>query len=85
MSPPASAQGSAGSGDRVIVAATSYEPFARDLRRVTEPSEWFIERVPADSQLSDQIDRWKTMSACGWDVTALISPDSRTVVALGCR
>lgn len=69
----------------MIVAATSYEPFARDLRCVPCPSEWFIERVPSDARLTGHIDRWRTMSACGWDVTALVAPDSKTVVALGCR
>jgi len=67
------------------VAATSYEPFVRDLRRVDAPDEWFIERVPADKRLAASIERWSTMSAHGWDVTALVSGDSRTVVALGCR
>ena len=67
------------------VLATSYEPFVRDIRCTDHYSEWFIERVAADKTLSNEIERWKTMSACGWDVTALLAPDSKTVVALGCR
>jgi hypothetical protein len=67
------------------VVPTSYEPFVRDLRRIDAPDEWFIERVPSDSRLGAEIERWKTMVACGWDVTALVAGDSKTVVALGCR
>jgi len=75
------------------VAATSYEPFVRDLQRIEAPDEWFIERVPTrtdrripgDAKLQDHIERWRTMSACGWDLTCLVAGDSRTVVALGCR
>jgi len=69
----------------LTVAATSYEPFVRDLQRIEAPDETFIERVPADKQLAASIERWRTMSACGWDVTCLVAGDSRTVVALGCR
>lgn len=69
----------------MIVAATSYEPFVRDLRRIEAPDEWFIERVPTDKHLGDLIARWRKMSERGWDVTALIAADSKTVVALGCR
>jgi hypothetical protein len=69
----------------VIVAASSWEPFVRDLRRIDRPAEWFIERVPADKTLSNELERYRTMAACGWDVVCLVAPDSKTVVALGCR
>lgn len=67
------------------VIASSYEPFVRDISCPDSYREWFIERVPADKTLSGEIERWRTMSACGWDCTVLVAPDSRTVVALGCR
>lgn len=65
--------------------ATSYEPFARNLERVPVAHEWMIERVPADKQLGGELDRYRTMCACGWDITCLVAPDSKTVVAVGCR
>lgn len=67
------------------VIATSWEPFARDLRHVDTPAETFIERVSADSTLSRNLDRYRTMSACGWDVVCVLAPDSKMIVALGCR
>ena len=67
------------------VLATSYEPFVRDLSCPASYREWFIERVPADSRLAGELDRYRTMAACGWDLTCLVAPDSKTVVALGCR
>jgi hypothetical protein len=66
------------------VAAASYEPFVTDPYVAPVPDEWFIERVQS-SELNGRIDGWKALARCGWDVTALIAPDSRTVVALGCR
>ena len=46
--------------------------------------EMFIERVPSDKILNRSIERWKRMRDNGWDVAALLAPDTRTVVALGC-
>lgn len=67
------------------VLASSYEPFARNIRCAQTYTEWFIERVPADKLLGREIERWRTMSELGWDVVALVGRDTRTVVALGCR
>jgi hypothetical protein len=64
------------------VSALPYEPF------VFAPAaelEWFVERVPCDNRLGDRIDGWKQLVRDGWDVTALLAPDSKTVLALGCR
>jgi hypothetical protein len=58
-----------------------YEPFALPASSL----EAFIERVPSDSRLGDKLDEWKHLSREGWDVTALLAPDSKTVVGLGCR
>lgn len=62
--------------------ALSWEPFEL---RTTFALETFVERVPVDSFLSAHIDRWKAMRRDGWDVTALLAPDSRSVVCLACR
>lgn len=51
----------------------------------TPPLEVFIERVPADKKLPGVLARWKEMQRGGWDLTVLVAPDSKTVVALGCR
>jgi DNA polymerase IIIc chi subunit len=61
--------------------ALAYEPFVLPAREL----ETFIERVPSDHTLAAAIDRWKAMRADGWDLVALIAPDSKTVIALGCR
>ena len=55
-----------------------------------EGIEWFIERVAADSHIGGRtepvhLDRWKAMKADGWELTVLVSPDQKTVVALGFR
>lgn len=44
-----------------------------------------IERVPADTKLSAAIDAWKALREDGWDVTALVAPDKRTVVFLALK
>ncbi len=61
--------------------SVAYEPFVLP----TPPLEVFIERVPADSKLPGVLARWKEMQRDGWDLTALVARDSKTVVALGCR
>jgi len=63
------------------VTALAYEPFVLPL----PPLETFLERVPSDAHLPDALARWKQMQREGWDLTALVAPDSKTVVALGCR
>jgi hypothetical protein len=56
-------------------------------RRNTDahPYETRIERVPVDAHLADRISEWKTWKRYGWQVTALIAPDERTVLVLACR
>jgi hypothetical protein len=49
------------------------------------PFETFIERVPSNSDLPKRIEEWKVLRRSGWDMTALLAPDSKTVLALGCR
>jgi hypothetical protein len=49
------------------------------------PFETFIERVPSNSDLPKRIEEWKILRRSGWDMTALLAPDSKTVLALGCR
>jgi hypothetical protein len=49
------------------------------------PFETFIERVPSNSDLPKRIEEWKILRRSGWDLTALLAPDSKTVLALGCR
>lgn len=44
-----------------------------------------IERAPADRQLADVLDRWKELAATDWEITALIAPDQRSVLAFGYR
>jgi hypothetical protein len=51
----------------------------------TPPFETFIERVPSNSDLPKRIEEWKILRRSGWDMTALLAPDSKTVLALGCR
>jgi hypothetical protein len=41
-----------------------------------------IERVPSDSQLSKRLAEWGALRRDGWDVTALLAPDRKTVVLL---
>lgn len=67
------------------VTASSYEPFVRNLRAVSHYDDWFIERVVSDSKLAAHIERWRGMVDDDWDVTCLVAPDSKTVVAMGCR
>jgi hypothetical protein len=50
----------------------------------------FIERVPCDSHIGGRtdpvyLDLWKAMMAEGWELTVLIAPDQKTLVALGWR
>ena len=61
--------------------ALAYEP----LVLPTPPLEVFIERVPADKKLPGVLARWKEMQRDGWDLTVLVAPDSKAVVAFGCR
>lgn len=61
--------------------ALAYEPFVLPI----PPLEVFLERVPSDVHLTDHLASWKAMQRNGWDLTALVAPDSKTVVALGCR
>lgn len=49
------------------------------------PSEWFIERVPADTRLAGRLEDLRQLQRAGWDVHALLAPNQRTVVLLGCR
>jgi hypothetical protein len=44
-----------------------------------------IERVVVDNRLQWHISRWKGWRRYGWQITALVAPDERTVVALACR
>lgn len=69
---------------RRVVLATTWTPFASH-ERTAAPAEWMIERVPSDSELATRIDGWRELAGAGWDITALVAPDSRSVVALGCR
>jgi hypothetical protein len=60
--------------------ATAYEPFVLPAPAL----ETYIERIPS-RDLSGRLDEWKQMRRDGWDVTVLVAPDSRTVLALACR
>jgi hypothetical protein len=42
-----------------------------------------MERVPSNSKLAGHLQRWRQMNHDGWDVTVLLSPDKKTVVAFG--
>ena len=44
-----------------------------------------IERVPSDRYFGRTLDVWKPLRHEGWDVTALLAPDKKTVVYLACR
>lgn len=58
-----------------------YEPFV-----LAPPTfQWFLERRPADSALPSWLAELKLLQRRGWDLTVLLAPDSRSVVALGCR
>lgn len=63
------------------MATLAYEPFVL----AAPPLEAFIERVPSDPKLTTHMDRWKQMHRDGWALTILLAPDSKSVVALGCR
>ena len=69
----------------MIVAAATYEPFIDGIDRMDTYGEWLCERVAADAALAAHIARWRRMAEDGWDITALVAPDSKTVVAIGCR
>lgn len=58
----------------------TYEPFILPVG----PLETMIERVPA-GELTRRVPEWKRLREQGWVLTVLVAPDSRTVVALGCR
>lgn len=47
--------------------------------------EAFIERVPADQHLVRKLTHWKWMRATGWELTVLVDPDHKTVIAFGYR
>ena len=61
--------------------ALAYEPFVLPV----PPLETYLARVPSDSHLATHLAEWKAMRRNGWDLTALVAPDAKTVVALGCR
>lgn len=44
-----------------------------------------IERVPSDPRLASKLQEYKRLREDGWDVTALLAPDSRTVLLMACR
>lgn len=44
-----------------------------------------IERVPADKRLSRKLNELHELACGGWSVSALLAPDSKTVVLLACR
>lgn len=44
-----------------------------------------IERVPSDPRLAGELQRYKRLAHEGWSVSALLAPDSRSVVLLACR
>lgn len=44
-----------------------------------------IERVPSDLRLANKLGEYRQLGKSGWDVTALLAPDSKTVVLLACR
>lgn len=44
-----------------------------------------IERVKADAHLGRKLSELKALREQGWQVTALIAPDQKTVVLLACR
>lgn len=46
-------------------------------------TDYFIERVATDKQLARHLEDWKQLRRAGWDVTVLLAPDQRTVIALG--
>jgi hypothetical protein len=62
----------------------AFEPFVYDLARADGCSEWMCERVPS-SEINRRLDGWKWLQAHGWNLTVLIAPDSKTVVAVGCK
>jgi hypothetical protein len=64
-----------------VSTSVAYEPFVLPA----PPLETFVERVPSDVKLPTHLSRWKQLQREGWDVTALIAPDSKSVIALGCR
>lgn len=57
---------------------------SRSRRRSRKaPRDWFIERVPSDARLTHELGRWKKMRDEGWDLTVLVAPDRKSVVAFG--
>lgn len=44
-----------------------------------------IERAPADGKLLERIGAYKALRSAGWDVTALVAPDRRSVVFMACQ
>ena len=67
--------------------ALAYEqfelPWAPPLRAIGRPRT-MIERVPSDPRLAGELQRYKELARAGWDVTALLAPDSKTVVLMAC-
>jgi hypothetical protein len=43
-----------------------------------------IERVPSDPRLAARLQEYRQLARDGWNVTALLAPDSKTVVLIAC-
>lgn len=70
------------------MSAVAYEqfelPWAPQLCAVGEVRT-MIERVPSDPRLAADLQRYNQLAREGWNVTALLAPDSKTVVLLACQ
>lgn len=67
--------------------ALAYEqfelPWAPPLTLIGSPRS-MIERVPSDPRLAARLQEYRQLARDGWNVTALLAPDSKTVVLIAC-
>ena len=63
----------------------AYEPFTLPWAGEEEcvaPVESMIERVPSDFRISTRLGEYKALAREGWNVKALLAPDSKTMVLI---
>lgn len=56
-----------------------------DLRPTAVRYEWRLERIPTDPRMGERLYEYKQLAREGWSVSALLAPDSKTVVLIGCK
>lgn len=71
-----------------VMAETSWEQFTlpwAEPELEAGPVESMIERVPSDFRISIRLGEYKDLARQGWAVSALLAPDSKTMVLIACR